>query len=91
MSAMRRANPPLTSVFVSPEEVRINGQRVYVSEDSLGIEPLGHGVLGITLTLLSDDFQIASTAELIHDRNRKGEEDDTRPLSCGETGDRGSR
>lgn len=79
MDAMRKTNPLLGSVSIGPEEVRINGQQVYVSKGSLGVELLSHGVIGVTLTLLVDDFHMSSTAELNHDRNRKGEEDETRP------------
>lgn len=53
-------NPPKTSIFVSPEGVRINGQKVYVSEDTLDIEHIDGGITAVTLTLLVDDLYVTT-------------------------------
>lgn len=53
-------NPPKTSIFISPEGVRINGQTVYVSEGTLKIEDVIDGITAVTLTLLVDDFHVTT-------------------------------
>lgn len=57
-------NPPKTSIFISPEEVRINGRKVYVSEDTLDIEHIDGGITAVTLTLLVDDFHVTTEGTL---------------------------
>lgn len=47
---------PLTSMSIGPKEVRIEGQKVCVSDETVWFESVSDGVTAVTLTLLVDDL-----------------------------------